>query len=342
VLGVFVVIVLAACTASAGAGLPSANAAPGASASAAAVVSIAPSPPPSPAATPTAAPTFPMTLTDDDGTAVTIPAAPSRIVSLTPAATEILFGIGAGDRVVAKVEDVADYPPAAHDLPVVATYQGVDVEKIVGLDADLVIAGGNFGTPPDAVTKLRSLGIPVLVVYAPDVDGALRDIELIGSAAGSPGSAKDLTASMRADIDQVTAAIAGQPAPRVFYETGTGTGDVAVYGIADHSVYEAMLRLAGADPVTTGSGSDWEMPTEALVAADPQIILLGDAAYGITTDQVAARPGWKVLTAVKDGAIRPVDDIVVTRPGPRLVDGLRALVAAVHPGVALPSPVPAP
>ena len=90
---------------------------------------------------------------------------PGRSSRSRPAATETLFAIGAGDRVVAKVEDVADFPPEADDVPVVATFQGVDTEKIVGLGADLVIAGGNFGTAPDAIAKLRSLGIPVLVVY---------------------------------------------------------------------------------------------------------------------------------------------------------------------------------
>lgn len=293
--------------------------------------------PPTPAPTPV--PAYPASLTDDEGTAVEIAAEPQKIVSLTPAGTEILFAIGAADRVVAKVEDVANYPPEAIAVPVVATFEGVDTEKIVGLGADLVIAGGNFGTPPDAVTKLRSLGITVLVVYAADVDGALKDIELIGAAVGASDAAKDLTASMRAGFDQITAATTGLAAPRVFYETGTS--DVAVYGIATDSVYEAMIKLAGGEPVTTGSASNWEMPTEALVAADPQVILLGDGAYGVTADAVAARPGWSVLTAVKDGAIRAVDDIVVTRPGPRLVDGLLVLSQAVHPDAVLPSLAPA-
>jgi len=97
-----------------------------------------------PAATPapTLSPAFPMTVTDDEGTAVTIPARPVAIVSLTPAATETLFAIGASSQVVAKVEDITPYPPEADQLPVVATYKGVDIEKIVTLNADLVIAGG--------------------------------------------------------------------------------------------------------------------------------------------------------------------------------------------------------
>ncbi len=144
---------------------------------------------------------------------------------------------------------------------------------------------------------------------------------------------------MRAGVDQIAAATKTLPAPRVFYETGTS--DTAVYGIADDSVYAGLIKLAGGDPVTTGSTTNWEQSTEALVAADPQIILLGDGAYGVTADNVAARPGWKVLTAVKDGAIAPVDDIVVTRPGPRLVDGLLVLAKALHPDAVLPSLAPA-
>lgn len=288
---------------------------------------------------PTPAPAFPATLTDDEGTSVALASEPQKIVSLTPAATETLFKLGAGDRVVAKVEDVADYPPEAHALPVVATYQGVDTEKIVGLAPDLVIAGGNGGTPPDAVTKLRSLGIPVLVVYAADVPGALKDIDLIGSAVGLSDPAKDLTTSIQAGIDQISTATAALPAPRVFYETGTG-GDGAVYGIADDSVYQELIKLAGGDPITTGSASNWEQSTEKLVTADPQVILLGDGAYGMTADAVAARPGWKTLTAVKDDAITPVDDIVVTRPGPRLADGLLVLAKALHPDAVLPSLAP--
>ena len=77
-----------------------------------------------------------------------------------------------------------------------------------------------------------------------------------------------------------------------------------------------MIELAGGQPITTGSTTSFEIPLETLVTADPEVILLGDAAYGVTADAVAARPGWNVMTAVKDGQIRPVDDVVITRPGP--------------------------
>jgi iron complex transport system substrate-binding protein len=290
-----------------------------------------------PSATPSAL--FPVELTDDEGTTVSIEAEPRRIVSLTPAETEILFAIGAGDRVVGKVEDIANYPPEAADIPVVGTFDAVDVEQIVGADADLVIAGGSGATPPAAIDQLRALGVPVLVVYASDLAGALADIELTGAAVGRSEEARALTASMRDGLDAIADATADAPRPRVFYETGD---QPSIYGIADDSVYAEMIELAGGTPITTGSPTNWEMSGERLIAADPEVIVLGDSAYGVTAEAVAARPGWANLTAVKENAIRPIDDILVTRPGPRLVEGLRLLVGAIHPELTLPSAAPGP
>jgi iron complex transport system substrate-binding protein len=287
---------------------------------------------------PSLAPAFPTTLTDDEGTAVELQAEPQKIVSLTPAETEVLYAIGAGDRLVGKVEDVANFPLEAATVPVVGTFSGVDVEKIVGLDTDLVIAGGNGGTQPEAIEKLRSLKIPVLVVYATDVDGVFHDIDLTGDAVGEAPAADQLIATMQAGFAEVESATEGLTKPRVFYETGD---QPSIFGIADDSVYAQMIELAGGEPVTTGSATSWEMPTEKLVTANPELIILGDSAYGVTAEAVAKRAGWSGMTAVKNHAIVGIDDIVVTRPGPRLVDGLRLLVAAIHPELQLASPSPA-
>lgn len=323
-----IAVLLAACT--------------GATQSSATAPGAGPSVPPAPTATAaSAAPAaaFPVTLTGDDGTAVTVVAEPARVVSLTPAETEILFALGVGDRIVGKVEDLANHPPEAEGIPIVGTFDGVDIEVIVGSEADLVIAGGSGGTPQDAIDRLRQLGVPVLVVYASDVAGVFHDIELTGAAVGRPAEAAALVASMTAGFDQVAEATDGVARPRVFYETGD---QPSIYGIAEDSVYAELIELAGGTPITTGSASNWEMPAEKLIAADPELIILGDSAYGVTAEAVAARPGWDVMTAVRAEAIKPIDDIVVTRPGPRLVDGLRLLVAAIHPELELPAVSPLP
>jgi iron complex transport system substrate-binding protein len=277
---------------------------------------------------------FPVTLSDDEGTTVVIDAEPRKIVSLTPATTEALFALGVGDRLVGKVEDFSLYPPEAASIPDVAKFGEVDVEQIVGLEADLVIAGGNSFNPPDKIAQLRSLGVPVLVLYAPDIDGVFSDLELTGAAVGRLGQAQDLVASMRAEFDQIEAATSGLDRPRVFYELDASQ---KIYTAADDSFVASMIELAGGDPITTGSTTDFEIALETLITADPELILLGDAAYGVTADSVISRPGWSVMTAVKNGAIRPVDDVIVTRPGPRLAEGLRALALAIHPDVVLPS-----
>lgn len=287
--------------------------------------------------TPTAPPTpiaaFPATLVDDEGTTVVLTSEPARIVSLTPATTEILFAIGAGPRVVATT-DFDDYPPEAVPLPDVATFASVDIEKIVGLDADLVIAGGNNFNSPEAIAKLRSVGIPVIVVYAPDVATVLADIELVGRAVGRAEEAADLAASMRLVFDQVALATKDLARPTVFYEIDAFA---QIYTAADDSFLAEMIELAGGTPITTGSTTNFEISLEALVAADPDLILLGDAAYGVTVEQVGARPGWGGLLAVTSGAIRPVNDLIVTRPGPRLIEGLRELAVAIHPDLVLPA-----
>jgi iron complex transport system substrate-binding protein len=312
------ILIVGACT-------PGATTAPSAT-------TLAPTAVPTAAPTPTAAPAFPVTLNDDEGTEVTIPSEPQKIVSLTPDTTETLFAIGAGSRVVAKVEDIANYPPEAASVPIVATFSGVDVEKIVDLEADLVISAGAGLTQGAAVEQLRRAGIPVIVSYPRTIDGALASIRRIGLAVGLGQQAATLADDIAARIDDL-AVLASTAAtrPRVFYEIDVTGG---IFTPPADSIYGEMFLLAGAEPI---SGDDnYSISLEELVDADPEVILLGDAAYGVTAEQVAEREGWDGMTAVKEGRIVAIDDIVVTRPGPRLVDGLRALVAAIHPELTLP------
>jgi iron complex transport system substrate-binding protein len=327
------VLVLAACTGSAGT-----TPAP---ASSTAVATAAPTATPVPAASPTPSPAFPVTLTDDEGTSVTIASEPKRIVSLTPATTETLFGLGAGDRVVAS-DDGSDYPAAAANLKHVATYSSVDTEQVVQLGADLVIAGGHGFTPADAITKLRSLKIPVLVIYAPSVEGVLKDIDLIGSAVGAADAAQTMTDGMRSQLKVVSDAAAAKATsagakPRVYYEIGYTDGTGEIYAPADKSFLAEMVTLAGADPITTGDPNTYQIPLEKLIERDPQVIIIGvNPFYSPAPASLAKRPGWKVMTAIKDDQVRAVKDTEITRPGPRLAIGLRALALGIWPGLQLP------
>jgi iron complex transport system substrate-binding protein len=324
--------------------LSGACAAPSATPSPTAISTAAPTA--SPTAAPTASPTpvaeFPAALTDDEGTAVDIPAQPEKIVSLTPATTEIVYAVGAGDRLVAT-DDSSDFPTEATALPHVATFSSVDVEKIVASGADLVIAGGLGFTPADAITKLRDLKIPVLVVYAPSVDGVYKDIQLIGKAVGDSDEADDITSGMKTQIDAISSAVtaaatAAGAKPRVYYEIGYTDSTGQIYAPADKSFVAEMVTLAGGATITTGDPNNYEIPLEKLIAADPQIIVIGtNAFYSPAPTAVATRTGWKVMTAVKNHDIRTVDDTEITRPGPRLAIGLANLAKTIWPDVQLPA-----
>ncbi len=327
----FVVLLgsLAACT-GAGAGVTDAP-------SVAPTSTVAPSTSATPEPSPAAA--FPVTVTDDEGTAVDLPTAPKKIVSMTPATTEILFGLGAGDRIVAT-DDGSDYPDAAKALPHVATFDKVDVEKVVALEPDLVIAGGLGFTPADSISKLRSLKLPVVVVYAKSVEGVFADIELLGKVTGTADAADALTTKMRTDMQAVSAAVtASGTKPRVYYEIGYDDTTGAIYAPADDSFVAEMVTLAGADAITTGDPASYQIPLETLIQRDPQIIVLGtNPFYDPTPESVLKRSGWSAMTAVKNKDVRPVNDIEITRPGPRLPTGLRGLAGAIWPDVSLPPP----
>jgi iron complex transport system substrate-binding protein len=273
---------------------------------------------------------YPLTLTDDAGREVTIPAAPTRIVSLAPSNTEIVCALDACDDLVG-VTDFDDFPAQVADVTHVVVGAVVDIEKVVAAEPELILAAGNELTPTPVIDQLSQLGYPVLSLYPHDLDGVYDDISLVGAAIDALGVADGLVASMRARADAVATAVSEASRPRTFYEVGVFEG--SIYTAGEDSFLASLISLAGGEPVT-GDAASTAIQLEDLIAADPELILLGDAAYdpSITPTTVAARPGWGEMTAVQDGSIVVVlDDVVITRPGPRIVDGLEALAKAIHP-----------
>lgn len=279
---------------------------------------------------------YPLTLTDDAGRQVTLPAEPQQIVSLAPSNTEIVCALDACDRLVG-VTDFDDYPAEVVEVDKVVNMAQVDIEAVVATEPDLVLAAGNELTPTTVIDQLAGLGLPVLVLYPESLDEVTADVELVGAAIGRDDEAAALVDDMEARVDAVEEAVAGLDRPRTFYEVSVFEGTIYTAGAG--SFLASLIETAGADPIT-GDALSTSIQIEDLVAADPELILLGDAAYGTTADAVKARNGWAVMTAVKSGAIVAVDDVVISRPGPRLVDGLRALALAIHPDAAVPAPQP--
>jgi iron complex transport system substrate-binding protein len=284
-----------------------------------------------PASAPTSSPqAIPLTLTDDAGRAVEIPAQTARIVSLAPSNTEIVCALHACDRVVG-VTDFDDYPAEVADREKVVVGAQVDVEKVVAAHPDLILAAGNELTPTPVIEQLTRLGYPVLTLYPQSLDEVYGDIALVGHAIDETDAATALVDQMRQRVDAVARAVAGAHRPRTFYEVSIFEG--VIYTAGDGSFLASLIDLAGGEPVT-GEARSTSIGLEQLVSADPQLIILGDSSYDptITPASVADRPGWRELSAVREGhVVAYPDDLVTTRPGPRIVDGLEALARIVHP-----------
>ncbi|HEU5325573.1 MAG TPA: ABC transporter substrate-binding protein [Candidatus Limnocylindria bacterium] len=287
-----------------------------------------------PTASDLASPGSQMTVTDARGAEVTIDGVPERIVSLAPSNTEIVCALNACDRLVG-VTDFDDYPPEVADVADVVVSAQVDVERVVDAQPDLVLAAGNELTPTSVITQLEGLGLTVIVLYPESLDEVTDDIELLGGVLDEADAAASLVAGMRQRVGAITAAVEGLDRPRTLYEVYYAEG--VTYTAGEGSFLASLIELAGGEPVT--GDAQGTLPAEQLVAADPQLVLLGTASYdpslatpAAALEAVRARPGWSELSAVRDAEVLPyLDDIVTTRPGPRIVDGLEALARAIHP-----------
>jgi iron complex transport system substrate-binding protein len=272
---------------------------------------------------------YPLALTDDAGRHITLSAAPKRIVSLAPSNTEIVCALDACNDLVG-VTDYDNYPTQMTKVTHVVVGATVDVEKVVAAQPQLILAGGNGLTPNAVIDQLTKLGLPVLSLYPRDLSGVYDDISLVGAAIDARPAAAALVSSMKTRAAAVTTAVAKAAKPRTFYEVGVFQG--SIYTAGKNSFLASLISLAGGAPIL-GDAATTAIQLEDLIAADPQLILLGDAAYdpSITPASVAARAGWSDMTAVTTGRILVMlDDQVITRPGPRIIDGLEALARAIH------------
>ncbi len=281
----------------------------------------------SPAASATRA-AFPLTLSDDEGVSVTFPSAPQRVVTFAPANTEILFALGLGSRVVGVSGSYDNYPPQAKSIASVggAGNFGVDpnIEKVVALHPDLMLTTSGGDTWK---ARLRALGIKVFTINATGFDDLLHDIQTVGTITGAEPAADQLVASMRAKAAEIQSKVSAEPKVSCFYEVYYPP----LTTVGPNTFVFDLLQRAGCDPVTTGAKAPY--PTwslERLVSENPNVYLL-DSLSGATPAAVAKRHGFGALAAVKGGHVIVIDSDLVTRPGPRIVDGLEALARALHP-----------
>jgi len=266
-----------------------------------------------------------VTLTDDVGNTVEIEGAVERVVSLAPSHTETLYALGLGDLVVG-VTEFCNYPPEAADKPKVGGFANVDLEMVVGLEPDLVLATSLHMA--EVVPALQERGITVFVADSQTVAETLETILVIGQATGHEEAAETLVAQMQVRIDAVQEKVKDAPRLKVFWELGP-----ELYTAGPDSFINDLIVMAGGENVAADADSPWpQLTVEAIILKDPDVIVLADHNYGQTSEMVAERPGWEDINAVKEGnVIEITNDDIVSRPGPRIVEGLEFLAKAFHP-----------
>jgi iron complex transport system substrate-binding protein len=258
-------------------------------------------------------------VTDELGRNIQVPAKPQRIVSLAPSVTEILFTLGAGDR-VAGVTSYCDYPPEARQKATVGDTLKPNAEKIIALKADLAIIS-TASQVEASVQRLEELGIPVYVSNPRSIDGVLESIDRIGELVGARHRAHQLSDELRSRIAAVEARVARTARPSVFVILGTEPLITA----GALSFINDLVNRAGARSISAGEEGDYpQYSIEAVVARQPEIIFLqagGNELPGRLHETPAAR----------SNRVYHIDDDLLLRPGPRIVDGLEQIAARIHP-----------
>jgi iron complex transport system substrate-binding protein len=265
---------------------------------------------------------------------------PRRVVSLAPSLTEMVFALGAGDRLVG-VTKICNYPPATQRLPKVGGMVdgGIDLERVLALQPDLVIAIGT--DQQNTVASLRRLGLRVEVMSSQTFDDVFRTAARLGGLLGRQAAAKRLTDSLRQRVERVRRAVAPLPRERrvrVFYEVW----DRPLMTATRDTLIGRLIELSGGVNIFGDlSGRFVQVSPEAVLKGDPQVILAPDQhADRVKLQSLTALPGFSQLEAVRRGRIVILEGDVVSRAGPRIADALELVAHALHPEL-VPAPTAA-
>lgn len=289
-----------------------------------------------PVATPTTTPAsqFPMNVTDSFGRTATITKAPERIISLSPANTEILFDLGLGSKIVGNT-DYCDYPAEAKNITHVAGYSTFNYEMITAASPDVIFSED---INEEGVKKLGELGFPVIALKNHNLTAIRQNILLIGKATGSDANATAMVASLDSRINNIsskTSTLNESQRPTVLLLAGY-VADQPMYVYGKNTYGDELITLAGGRNAA-GNVTDYEvMTSEAIIAEDPDFIIVPvDGVMTTPADYENLKNGnvtWmKDLKAIKNGHVYLVDGNLMMRPGPRLADAGLLIATAVHP-----------
>ncbi|WP_278469359.1 ABC transporter substrate-binding protein [Gimesia maris] len=286
--------------------------------------------------------TYPVTVTDYRGQDVTIQSQPLRIISLMPAHTEILFAIGAGEQLVGCTS-LCNYPPETKSLKKIAFANpgSISLEALVELQPDLIILGGDYHRL--LAEQLEKINVPVLSFESQSLADIEESILGIAKATGHTDRGKQIIHKIKEDIQAIQARVKPfqeQGRPRVFYQVW----DQPLMTAGPESFIGELITLVGGENIFSDLKIAYpQVSEETLVVRNPDVILLpglknnpqADARQAIAT--LKQRPGWDKMNAVKNQRIYIIEDDLISRPGPRVVQGLQNVAQALYPE-AFPKP----
>jgi iron complex transport system substrate-binding protein len=264
----------------------------------------------------------PVIVRDDTGATVKLTAPAKRIVSLAPHATELLFALGAGSRIVGTL-DTSDTPAAAKSIPRIGDSRALDLERIVALQPDLIVTWP--WTAPAQVEALRARGIAAFTTMPATIDAIAADLERLGVLTGNEAAGWREGEAFRARHAKLRERNAGARRVRVFYEIW----DAPLYTIGGGHLITEAIRLCGGENVFAALTLPAPaVDVEAVLAARPDAIIAG-ADRGVRPAWLDYWRRWADLPAVASGHLYVVDADLLHRPGPRFLDGVEALCAVV-------------
>jgi iron complex transport system substrate-binding protein len=262
---------------------------------------------------------FPLEVRDDLGRLVVVPNSPRRIVCLLPSFTETVFALGAGDRVVG-VDDYSDYPEQAARLPKLGGLYDTQVERALALEPDLI-----FVSEHSAALSALSRGTTAVWAGEPrKLEDVYRIVELTGRLIGRASEAVQLALRMKEQIATEERRVTGLPPVSVYYEL-----DPALYSVGPSSFIGVLISKAGGLNIVPAALGDFpKISPELVISSNPAVII------GASLDDVERRPGWRAISAVSARRVYQWtgdESHLLSRPGPRLPQGLRALAKRLHP-----------
>lgn len=272
--------------------------------------------------------TYPLTVKDATGEEFTFDKAPERIVSVSPAETESLFALGL-DQEIVGVSDYDDYPQAATTKPKMGGITKPNEEAIIAANPDIVFTG--ISMKEDVVKKFRDLGISIFKVDPKSYDDVISNIELYGQITDRQQEAKDIVDNMKKVREDVQAAVKdAAEKKKVYVEFSPG------WTVGKGEFMNELIEIAGAENIAATETGWININEENIIKSNPDVILYSAGLIDTETNKpleelIKNRQGWDQITAVKDNHVIGVDSNLISRPGPRVADGLKEVAKAIYP-----------